>query len=151
MDGRWAALSHMGGGARPAKVPDYSTLRVPLPPEQPDAATEGRAGAGGAAAPDDGGGFIVHTVTPSDTLEGLALRYRVTPLEIRVANDLPTSNLATMRELRIPTGRGPLRPPPPKVESREAVMRRFRVTHGLEEAEARYYLEAAEYNEAVAA
>jgi hypothetical protein len=37
--------------------------------------------------------FIEHIIQPTDTFEGLCLRYKVTPTEIRRANDFTGSNL----------------------------------------------------------
>lgn len=141
-DGRWGALSHEGTGRPVARAPDYSALSraLPLAPPDPQEAPP--------SAPERG--WVEHVVGPRDTIMGLALRYGVTPGEIKLANQLPTDNLATARVLRVPTGRV-LPPPPPPADNPAAIIRRFRAANGVSEKEARYYLEEARYDERAAA
>ena len=93
--------------------------------------------------------FQLHKIEKRDTLLGLSLKYGVAVSELKLANDIPftSDNLHSCGPtLRIPMGgksafgAGASPPSENKEESERAVLRRFRVTHGLEEAEAKYYL-----------
>jgi LysM repeat protein len=107
--------------------------RPPSPPQQPPP-------------------FILHQVQRSDTIDGLAFRYRVTKGEIRLANDLPSDNIHTCSVLKIPRGAlPPLQAVRDPGDTRSMILRRFRVAHGISEAEARFYLDDAGYDEAKAA
>lgn len=151
MDGPWRALSHSASGMphapRPAQAHDF---RAAAPQERthvPDAPLADANGEGHSPPP-----FIVHTVLKSDTLQGLAFKFACTVTEIRLANDLPTDNLATCATLRIPAGaRAPLPARREEPDTRAAVLRRFRVANRVSESEARYYLEDAEWDEVKAA
>lgn len=96
--------------------------------------------------------FILHQVQRSDTIDGLAFRYRVTKAEIRLANDLPSDNVHTCSVLKIPRGAlPPLQAVRDPGDTRGMILRRFRVSHSLSEAEARYYLDDANWDEPKAA
>ena len=156
MDGRWAALSHAAPRRAPARVPDYSVLQRPLPaeiPTPPVIESDIVAQQLSATVGPQGEAFIEHVIAPTDTIEGVSLRYGVTVAEIKMVNDLPTSNLRTAgRTLRIPLTQGSrVLPTPQASTSRAAILRRFRVVHGLGEAEAKYYLDGADYDEGAAA
>lgn len=89
--------------------------------------------------------FILHTLLPSDTLDKLSLKYRVSKNAILQLNDLPSSgNLFSLasKTIKIPTGRLPPKEEAKK-ESQAAMLRRFRVSNSLLEQEAKYYLEEA--------
>ena len=149
-------LSHSAGGApRAPRTQSARDYLAPAPSEQRDDAqqpqhSDGTAsvGKGGEPLPP----FVLHTVTRSDTIDGLAFKYRVTKSEIKLLNDLPSDNIHTCSVLKIP--QGPRAPLPSAREAqgdtKAAVLRRFRVTHGLDESEARYYLEEASYDEKLA-
>lgn len=62
-------------------------------------------------------GCVLHTVSPLDTLAGIALRYRVTMEAVRRANRLPTEEVVGHRTLIIPTS---YVPPPPSAEETTA-------------------------------
>jgi len=92
-------------------------------------------------------GFHIHTLEKRDTLLGLSLKYGVSVSELKLANDIPftSDNLHSCGPtLRIPLGGkseiGDGHSTQTKEESDRAILRRFRVTHNLEEAEAKYYL-----------
>jgi len=89
----------------------------------------------------------IHTIEKRDTLLGLSLKYGVSVSELKLANDIPftSDNLHSCGPtLRIPLGGkseiGDGKTNETKEESDRAILRRFRVTHNLEEAEAKYYL-----------
>ena len=89
----------------------------------------------------------IHTLEKRDTLLGLSLKYGVSVSELKLANDIPftSDNLHSCGPtLRIPLGGkseiGDGHSIQTKEESDRAILRRFRVTHNLEEAEAKYYL-----------
>ena len=93
--------------------------------------------------PDD----LLHTLSPSDTLMGLSLKYGCSEHAIRLANDLPSSgNLGGIKTLRIPARGAPLRPPPDEGASQRALLRAFRAATGLSEPEAKYYLGEVEWD-----
>jgi hypothetical protein len=141
MDARW---DHRAAPPPQPRAP--ASFLAPAAPSPPPP----RPAAGGGAEPPP---HIVHALLPSDTLQGLAFRYHVTPAEIRLLNDLPSDNLATCgRELRIPVGaRAPLPTTRDAPDPRAATLRAFRVSHRLSEPEARYYLEDAGWDSGLAA
>jgi LysM repeat protein len=91
--------------------------------------------------------YKLHVVDKRDTLMGLSLKYGISADIIRRANDLPTDNLSTMRELRIPLSTDSnVLDPKGSETSKNAMIRRFRVANDLTEAEARAYLSIADWN-----
>lgn len=148
---KYTALSHAAPSARPKYV-SYDELLAPAPPIP--AGDDGSAAkpAAAAAASAAGDGFLVHTVEKRDTLMGLSLRYGVTITDIRVANDLPSENIAFLKTLRIPVRGGKAaaaavpRAPVGERDSERSLIRRLAVTHRLSEAEAKYYLEEAAWD-----
>ena len=96
--------------------------------------------------------FELHKIEKRDTLLGLSLKYGVAVSELKLANDIPftSDNLHSCGPtLRIPVGGKSgfgtaTVSSENKEESERALLRRFRVTHGLEEAEAKYYLSIGE-------
>jgi len=97
--------------------------------------------------------FELHKIEKRDTLLGLSLKYGVAVSELKLANDIPftSDNLHSCGPtLRIPVGgksgfgTAATVSAENKEESERAILRRFRVTHGLEEAEAKYYLSIGE-------
>ncbi|KAH3744930.1 hypothetical protein Pelo_13656 [Pelomyxa schiedti] len=94
--------------------------------------------------------YIAHTVLPSDTLEGLAVRYSVTAGAIQRANRLPNRDIFHLKTLMIPrNGNGPVPPPRAPVlieDPRIAQRKRFMLQFAVTQQEATYYLEMTEYN-----
>lgn len=96
--------------------------------------------------------YELHKIEKRDTLLGLSLKYGVAVSELKLANDIPftSDNLHSCGPtLRIPVGGKSgfgtaTVSSENKEESERAILRRFRVTHGLEEAEAKYYLSIGE-------
>lgn len=91
---------------------------------------------------DDGNEFIVHKVSPRDTILGLSLKYGCNAQTILLANDLPTSgnaNLSLLPSLKIPRAVHRLSEPGGEMSQR-AILRAFRAKHGLPEEESKYYL-----------
>lgn len=88
--------------------------------------------------------FILHPVSKSDTLMGLAMKYKTTAATIQALNDLPTSNLGFLTTVKVPRpADGAVRVPIGTAESEAAQLRRFRVENHTTETEARFYLEEA--------
>ena len=144
----------LDNGLRPPKVADYAALFRPL--DGGAASTDGEGGSGaapsgplGAAGPS----FITHVVTRSDSIEGLCLQYKISKATLRQLNDLPSDNIHTVASLRIPFAGAATLPADtvPKPESHASILRRFKVTHGLADGEARYYLDDSDYDEGKAA
>ena len=83
------------------------------------------------------------------------MKYKISKATLRQVNDLPSDNIHTVKTLRKPLpGRadiGGVAAPVERAESHASILRRFRIKHGLAEAEARYYLDSANYDEASAA
>jgi LysM repeat protein len=143
MDDRWKPLSRTGGTVVPfAKTLTPQQLLAAAPPEPSSLRRHADGGSAHAAGTSSAPGFISHQVSKSDTLLGLAFKYGVTVSEIRLANDLPSENLATTPTLRIPVS-GTTRAPVGAAESRAAQVRKFRVLQGVSEAEASYYIDEA--------
>lgn len=156
MDDRWKPLSRTGGPVAPfAKTMTVEQLlaAAPASPVGSRAVKTGRGAESEPTAPDESG-TVLHTVTRSDTLMGVALRYGVSVAELRLANDLPsgTENLATTPVLRIPSAPAKrlAEAGGAKAESHAALSRRLRVTHNLAEPEAEYYLTEAGWDYAAA-
>ena len=155
MDDRWKPLSKTGGPVTPfAKTMTVEEL-LAAAPSSPVGSRTGR-GRGGEdvsweKGPDpDASGAVLHTVSKSDTLMGIALRYGISVAELRLANDIPsgTENLAATPILRIPAAPSKriAEAGGAKRESQAALSRRLRVTHSLSDAEALYYLTEADWD-----
>ena len=151
MDDRWKPLSRTGGQVAPFAVTMTIDQLLAAAPTSPARSRE-RIGTEGGSKDAAGVGdqYIVHNVTKSDTLMGIALRYGVSIAELRFVNDIPsgTDNLATSPVLRIPTthSRGDQPSRNAEKESHAALSRRFRVTNGVSESEAAYYLGEASWD-----
>jgi hypothetical protein len=129
--------------------PKIMTAKDLLAPAGKEPYTSPRADASNRASLSNVTEFQLHKIEKRDTLLGLSLKYGVAVSELKLANDIPftSDNLHSCGPtLRIPMGgksafgAGASPPSENKEESERAVLRRFRVTHGLEEAEAKYYL-----------
>jgi len=143
-----AALGSLMAGARsrqaaPPKHATYKEMLAPLPAAPAAAAPVLPLSPTGAHSADPGGGaFVMHAVTPRDTLMGLSLKYGVSVAELRRLNDLPTENISMLRTLKVRpalaggSGAG-------DEESRASKLRRFRVSNGIPEEEATFYLDDA--------
>jgi len=97
-------------------------------------------------------GYITHVVLPTDTLQGLSLKYGVAISEIRSENRLMTSNLHEKHTLRIPERKKFTVEQEVNLSELEAMMQRRlvgrfkKMTSILEMSEALFYLEATEYD-----
>lgn len=92
------------------------------------------------------GSVVAHTVMPDDTLQGLCLRYGASPVAVRRMNHFSGNSIQFKTTLLIPVGRAP-----PKLEqspeyAREIILQQFRNRTGESIAEARFYLEDANYD-----
>jgi hypothetical protein len=101
--------------------------------------------------------FVYHRVTASDTLEGICVRYRVKPHQLRRWNAFPGNAFACLSELRVPRSVLPPGFVPQGAETiDEKVARLVRAAGGggaLGGTEARFYLEeaGADFDAALAA
>mmetsp|Transcript_19910 Transcript_19910/g.33991 ORF Transcript_19910/g.33991 Transcript_19910/m.33991 type:complete len:211 (-) Transcript_19910:1200-1832(-) len=92
-------------------------------------------------APQENNGYVEHVVVPTDTFQGICLRYKVSPTELRRANKFSGSNLTLAPStLMIPLSAG--LPPPPQAETPEFKIAKVisNVPH-LARSEAKAYLE----------
>lgn len=83
--------------------------------------------------------LIEHVVMPSDTLQGVCLRYRAGMLDVRRINYLSANSIHHLRVLRVP-----LKPDIPvniQLKTHEVVVQDFCARTGESLIEARYYLE----------
>lgn len=93
--------------------------------------------------------YIEHTVTKSDTLFGLSLKYGIHISEIKLLNDLATDNISYLKYLKIPQGkhRQPVLPDKSNLpDSKRTLLRKFKNTYNVSEKEAKYYLDMVDYN-----
>ncbi|GAB5032515.1 Hypothetical protein NocV09_00902060 [Nannochloropsis oceanica] len=93
--------------------------------------------------------FLTHVVLPTDTMQGLRLRYKVTPADLRLHNDFAGDQFHMLQTLKIPL-RQEVVSHVAKFRQRptQAVLRqRFtNVTKCTDEQEVTYYLDLAEWN-----
>lgn len=156
MDSSWEALSHLPKHyVEPFKTMTMSEMLAPLPRDRAEVETSSAGGAQQAASQfgpsattidDNTPHYVDHKVTKSDTLFGLSLKYGVPINTIKQMNDLHSDNIATVGVLRIPVGKVLSAPAGTGKESERAILRRFRNTHGVTEAEAKYYLSEHAFN-----
>jgi LysM repeat protein len=88
---------------------------------------------------------LVHTVMQSDTIQGLALRYRVPVSELRRFNFLPNNNVQVLKVIKIPISHGQhvvLQ----SVTDRDVILQQFKNETGESREEARAYLEEHDYS-----
>jgi len=96
-------------------------------------------------------GYITHVVIPTDTLQGLSLKYGVTISEIKSENRLMSSNLHEKHTIRIPERKKSVEQEIDLAELEAMMQRRLvgrfkKMTSILEMSEALFYLEASEYD-----
>ena len=87
-------------------------------------------------------GLVEHTVMPSDTLQGICLRYRVSATEVRRVNYFSGNSIQFKKTLYIPVSTehspGPVAQPH---DSKEVLVQKFRNATGESIPESRIYLE----------
>jgi len=87
---------------------------------------------------------LSHTVMPHDTLQGLALRYRIPVSELRRFNTLPSNNVQILKTLRVPISHNqPIEPQ--EMTDNEVTLQRFRNETGESLEEAKFYLEESKW------
>eukprot|EP00698_Gefionella_okellyi_P008548 TRINITY_DN2123_c0_g1_i1.p1 TRINITY_DN2123_c0_g1~~TRINITY_DN2123_c0_g1_i1.p1 ORF type:complete len:286 (-),score=51.52 TRINITY_DN2123_c0_g1_i1:709-1566(-) len=108
-------------------------------------------------------GFVLHTVTDTDTLVGLALKYHVSTQDIRSHNKLFGDNVFSRKKLIMPTKVAPARvieelaqasanaragivSPQERVRKQLTLIESFRITMGCTEQEAKYYMQVSNYS-----
>jgi hypothetical protein len=93
--------------------------------------------------------IVEHVILPTDTLQGLCLRYRVTAVTLRQYNNFSGTAFRSRKYLRIPVEPG--LPVNVQLSSHEILIQRFKNETGESEKEARYYLEERDWklNEAL--
>mmetsp|Transcript_24714 Transcript_24714/g.25345 ORF Transcript_24714/g.25345 Transcript_24714/m.25345 type:complete len:232 (-) Transcript_24714:91-786(-) len=87
---------------------------------------------------------IEHVILPTDTLQGICLRYRISAVSLRQYNNFSGSAFRSKRYLRIPVEPG--LPVNVQLSSQETLIQRFKNETGESEREARYYLEGHNWN-----
>lgn len=87
--------------------------------------------------------ILDHLVLPSDTLNGICLRYNVSAVEIRRLNNFSGSQIQFMKTLRIPVGPNALQKDIQPDHSR-ILVQQFRNATGEGTIETQFYLEEAE-------
>ena len=87
--------------------------------------------------------FVEHVVLPTDTFQGICLRYKITPTELRRANHFSGSNLLLAPStLLIPLNHNAASIPPPQLETPEfKIAKVLSTVAGLSRSEAKAYLE----------
>jgi LysM repeat protein len=81
---------------------------------------------------------------PHDTLQGLALRYRIPVSELRRFNTLPSNNVQILKTLRVPISHNqPIEPQ--EMTDNEVTLQRFRNETGESLEEAKFYLEESKW------
>lgn len=87
---------------------------------------------------------IEHVILPSDTLQGICLRYRISAVALRQYNNFSGSAFRSKRYLRIPIEPG--YPVNVQLSSEQTLIQRFKNESGESEREARFYLEGHNWN-----
>lgn len=87
---------------------------------------------------------IEHVVMPDETIQGLCLRYRISPTELRRYNLFSGNNIQIKKTLRIPIKAGT--PTITQVDSCEVMIQRFKNETDESHLEARIYLEDSNWN-----
>jgi LysM repeat protein len=95
--------------------------------------------------------YFHHRIKPSDTLEGLCLRYHVTQRAVMKLNHLSTKKIQFLKELRIPLRSGQASPVMEEEEEAEGNAERDLIQNFAQEAsvslrEAKYYLQLSRYD-----
>lgn len=93
---------------------------------------------------------LYHEVRPTDTFQGICLRYKVTPTELRRANRLLSNNLSLVEKLAIPLNQRDERAAITQIPTREEIVAdlvtRVSASATLTHTEARAYLELNDWN-----
>lgn len=89
---------------------------------------------------------INHIVMPSDSLQGLCLRYRAKAVDVRRWNCFSGNNIKAFKSLKIPIEPGPLPKRAIQQETPELLLQIFRNETGESTAEAKVYLSEANGN-----
>jgi hypothetical protein len=84
--------------------------------------------------------YKVHEILPSDTIPGVCLQYRITPVNLRRANLFSGNSIHHLKTLIIPIGRKGSHDLP-KQDSRGSVLQHFQSITGESREEATIYLE----------
>lgn len=87
---------------------------------------------------------IEHVILPSDTLQGICLRYRISAVTLRQYNKFSGNAFRSVKTLRIPVEPG--LPVNVQMSSQEILIQRFKNETGESEIEAKYYLEGRNWN-----
>jgi LysM repeat protein len=83
--------------------------------------------------------IVEHTVMPTDTLQGICLKYRISAVELRRLNLFSGNNIQIKKSLLIPLQGGAA--VTPQENSRDVILQRFRNITSEGVAESRLYLE----------
>jgi hypothetical protein len=92
----------------------------------------------------DAPAIVEHVILPTDTLQGICLRYRVTAVTLRQYNNFSGTSFRSRKYLRIPVEPG--LPINVQISSQDILIQRFKNETGESEKEARYYLEERNWN-----
>jgi LysM repeat protein len=92
------------------------------------------------------GTAVIHTVMPEDTLQGLCLRYGCSPLDVRRMNNFSGNSIQFKKTIVISVNRYSCEVEHSVEHSREITIQQFRNATGESLAEARVYLEDANYD-----
>lgn len=87
---------------------------------------------------------VEHIIMPTDTIQGICLRYRVTSTDLRRANLFSGNNIRFKTSLLIPINGGSI--VNPQVETHDVTLQRFKNITGEGIEEARMYLEEYEWD-----
>ena len=92
---------------------------------------------------------LYHEVRPTDTFQGICLRYKVTPTELRRANRLLSNNLSLVEKLAIPLSQRDKGAAITQIPTREEIVAdlvaRVSAVATLTHTEARAYLELSDW------
>lgn len=83
--------------------------------------------------------FIDHVVMQDDTLPGICLRYNVSVVDVRRCNNFSGNAFRSKKVLRIPIRAGSFINP--QEQTQEVILQKFKNLSGVQNAEARYYLD----------
>lgn len=98
--------------------------------------------------PPEEDGYLIHEVVNTDTLMGLAIRYKTTVAELQKINKLPNHQIFVRKYLYIPKSdeiQVPIRSSPASI-NRATLVAAFKTETGASAEEAKYYLSDADDN-----
>lgn len=87
---------------------------------------------------------LEHTVMPTDTIQGICLRYRINVVQLRQWNNFSGNNIKPFKSLLIPLEPGVTAAP--QEVTPEVMLRQFMNHTNLETEEAKFYLEEHNWN-----